>query len=160
MLNDGPQLGDPGELPSDPQQVIAALNFQLSSDLCQRSLDLLHNLTGGPDLPNLKTHSGPNLSTAPNSYKELTGLIAGTFSLLQHSRTTIQKLADALSKRGPPSTDGSNDSPPAWLTHFTTTQNRIFESFKNDINDRLSKQEQKLENLYEPTFLYAKLYLE
>ena len=55
-----------------------------------------------------------------------------------------------LSKRGPPSTDGSNDSPPAWLTHFTTTQNRIFESFKNDINDRLSKQEQKLKSINQP----------
>ena len=80
MLNDGSQTGDPGELPSDPQQVLAALQFQLSKDLHQHSLDLLHNLTGGPDLSNLKAHPGSNLPTAPNSYKELTGLIAGGVS--------------------------------------------------------------------------------
>ena len=69
-----------------------------SNDLYQRSLDLLHNLMGGPNLPNLKAHSGPNLLTAHNSYKELQGIIAGAFALLNHSRMAIQELMDALSK--------------------------------------------------------------
>ena len=113
MLNDGSQTGDPGELPSDPQQVLAALHFQLSNDLHQHSLDLLHNLTGGPDLSNLKAHPGSNLPTAPSSYKELTGIIAGVFNLIKHSHSSIQGLLATLSERAPPPLKGSGPHLPS-----------------------------------------------
>ena len=155
MLNDGSQTGDPGELPSDPQQVLAALHFQLSRDLHQHSLDLLHNLTGGPDLSNLKAHPGSNLPTAPSSYKELTGIIAGVFNLIKHSHSSIQGLLATLSERAPPPLKGSgphppstnSDCPPPWFTSFTISQSKSLESLRDELNDRLDKQEAKIDIL-------------
>ena len=96
MLNDVSQTGDPGgALLHNTSLLISALGHRHSNK--QRALELLDDLTGGPELLNLKAHTGPNLPTAPNSYKELSDIITDIFVHMNHSHLALQQLACALS---------------------------------------------------------------
>ena len=140
MLNEGPQIGDPGgTLLNNTHRLATALRqHQLKQ---QGVWDLLHALTGGSELSNLKEHSGPNLSTAPNSYHELISILTETFGLLDFSLKAVERFTIELSSSTAPSLSGNHNSPPIWFAQFEKAQAQAFDSLRKELNDRMSDQE-------------------